>query len=96
MVEYVDADGGSYPDISKIPFIILRATGGKCKTVRQQALDAGIKVATFTEAMIEGTWEEQMERSKNTKYDDLGFFGVVLFGEWDKVTEITRKFSLWK
>jgi hypothetical protein len=33
---------------------------------------------------------------KQTKEADLAYYGIVLFGDWDKVSEMTRKFSLWK
>jgi hypothetical protein len=46
--------------------------------------------------MTVGTWEEQIKRTAETKEEALEYFGIVLFGPWDKVTEMTRKFSLWK
>lgn len=24
------------------------------------------------------------------------YYGIMLFGDWDKVIELTRKFSLWR
>jgi hypothetical protein len=46
--------------------------------------------------MTVGTYQEQLERTKQVKEEDLIYFGIVLFGDWDRVTELTRKFSLWK
>lgn len=46
--------------------------------------------------MTIGTYLEQIERTKQTKEEELVYFGIVLFGDWDKVSELTRKFSLWK
>ena len=46
--------------------------------------------------MTAGTYQEQLERTKQVKEKDLIYFGIVLFGDWEKVTELTRKFSLWK
>jgi len=31
-----------------------------------------------------------------TKEEDLVYFGIVLFGDWNKLTELTKKFSLYK
>jgi hypothetical protein len=43
-----------------------------------------------------GSYLEQLERTKQTKDADLIYYGVVLFGPWEKVSDLTRKFSLWK
>lgn len=94
--QYVDADGGSHPNISEIPFIILRANTNKIRTLRNLAKEQGIQFADFTDTMTVGTYIEQLERTKQTKEADLNYYGIVLFGNWDKVSELTRKFSLWK
>ena len=46
--------------------------------------------------MIIGGYEEQLERSSQTKEEELVYFGIVLFGDWEKVSELTKKFSLWR
>jgi hypothetical protein len=56
---------------------------------------AGIQCVDFTDTMI-GTYVEQIERTKQTKEGDLIYYGIVLFGDWEKLSELTRKFSLWK
>ncbi|MDB6081400.1 MAG: hypothetical protein JWO53_672 [Chlamydiia bacterium] len=50
----------------------------------------------FLLEMREGSFEEQLKRSSETHEQDLTYFGIVLFGEWEKVTAITKKFSLMK
>jgi hypothetical protein len=96
LTNYVDADGGSHPSISEMPFMILKANSNKILGLRQAATQAGIKFVDFTSTMTEGTYQEQLERTKQVKEADLIYFGIVLFGDWDKVSELTRKFSLWK
>lgn len=59
-------------------------------------MEAGIKCADFTNVMTIGTYIEQIEQMKKTKEEDLIYYGIVLFGDWNKVSELTRKFSLWK
>ncbi len=93
---YVDADGGSHPHISEMPFMILKANSNKIRGLRQAALEAGIQFVDFTDTMTVGTYLEQLERTKNTKEEQLVYYGIVLFGDWQKVSELTRKFSLWK
>lgn len=96
LTNYIDADGSSHPNISEMPFMILKANSNKIRNLRQAALAAGIKFVDFTHTMTIGTYLEQIERTKQTKEDELIYYGIVLFGEWDKVSELTRKFSLWK
>lgn len=96
LTNYTDADGGSHPGISEMPFMILKANGNKIRALRQVAREAGIQYADFTDTMRIGTYSEQIERTKQTREEELVYYGVVLFGDWQKVSELTRKFSLWK
>jgi hypothetical protein len=50
----------------------------------------------FIQTMTGDTFKEQIERTKLTKEADLVYYGIVLFGEWEKVSGLTRKFSLWR
>ncbi len=56
----------------------------------------GIQFVDFTSTMTGGGFAEQIARTKQTKEADLIYYGIVLFGDWAKVSELTRKFSLWK
>lgn len=96
LANYKDADGGNHPSISEMPFMILKANSNKIRGLRQAALGDGLKFVDFTNTMTVGTYVEQMERTKQTKEEELIYYGIVLFGDWNKVTELTRKFSLWK
>lgn len=94
--DYQDADGNSHPHVSEIPFIILSENSNKIRKLRQEAIEHNIIFNDFTDTMTVGTYQEQIERTKQVKEEDLIYFGIVLFGDWDKVTVLTRKFSLWK
>ena len=96
VTDYQDANGSSHPHISEIPFIILSENSNKIRSLRQEAIALNIMFNDFTDTMTVGTYQEQIERTKQVKEEDLIYFGIVLFGDWDKVTELTRKFSLWK
>lgn len=96
LTDYVDADAGGHPHISEMPFMILKANSNKIRTLRQAAAEGGIRCVDFTDTMTIGTFVEQLERTKQTKEADLIYYGIVMFGNWDKVSELTRKFSLWK
>jgi hypothetical protein len=94
--DYRDADNGIHPQISDIPFIILRAKSGQIRNLRKQVIEEGMKFTDFTDTMIEGTYIEQHQRTNKTKEQDLEYYGICLFGDWGKVSTITKKFSLWK
>lgn len=96
LTDYRDADGGSHPFISEIPFIILTENSNKIRRLRDQARIANILFNDFTDTMTIGTYQEQIERTLQVKEEHLIYYGIVLFGDWDKVTELTRKFSLWR
>ncbi len=96
LTNYQDADGGSHPYISEIPFIILAANSNKLRKLREQAITNDIIFNDFTDTMTVGTYKEQLEKTLLVKNDDLVYYGIVLFGDWDKVTELTKKFSLWR
>ena len=95
LTNYKDADGGSHPYISEMPFIILRANSNKIRGLRHLAIEKNIAFADFTDAMTIGTFEEQLEKSSQTKDEDFTYMGLVLFGPWDEVSDMTKKFSLW-
>lgn len=96
LVDYQDADQGIHPNISKMPFIILTANSNKIRNLRKEVINNHIQFVDFTDAMTIGSYQEQMEKSAQTKEEALTYFGIVLFGDWDKVSELTRKFSLYK
>lgn len=100
LTNYVDADGESHPSISEMPFMILKANSNKLRALRLAARQMGIRcvdsLCGFTHTMTVGTYLEQIECTKQTKEEDLIYYGVVLFGDWEKVSQLTKKFSLWK
>lgn len=94
---YVDADGGEHPFISEMPFMVLKArNANKIRDLRSTALQQGIRCADFTDTMTIGSYVEQLKKTEETPEKDLDYFGIVLFGPWEIVSELTRKFSLWK
>lgn len=96
LTEYRDADGGSHPFISEIPFIVLSENSNKIRKLRNEAIENSIIFNDFTDTMTVGTYKEQIQRTAQVKDENLTYYGIVLFGDWDKVTELTRKFSLWR
>jgi hypothetical protein len=93
---YTDANGNAYPDISQIPFIILRAKGNEIRKTVRAAREKSLKCSVFLDTMRGGTYREQLTRTKETPEENLGYIGCALFGPWADLTEMTRKFSLWQ
>ena len=93
---YRDAGGGSHPFISEIPFIILSENSNKIRKLRHNALAKNILINDFVHTMTGGSYQEQLEKTGQTKDEDLVYYGIVLFGEWATVTELTKKCSLWR
>lgn len=97
LMDYKNADGFIYPNISKMPFIILREkNSGKIASLLSKAKEAGVQYTVFTNTMTEGSWEDQKERTLNTKVEEIIFYGIVLYGLTEVVTEMTKKLSLWR
>lgn len=95
IVDYQDKDGNNH-EASKNSFIILKAdNGNQIRTVRIAAKEKGILLADFANTMQEGTYLEQIDRTKQTPEAELEYYGIVLFGKIEEVSEITRKFRLW-
>jgi hypothetical protein len=94
---YQDADGNPHPNISDNPFIILQAdNSNKIRSLRQALIEANVHFVDFTSTMTEGTYLEQQERTKATPEAELEYYGIVMFGEIEKLNALTKKFSLWR
>ena len=97
LTDYKDADGNSHPDISKMPFIILSAkNSNKIRNLRLAAIENDIKYVDYHNHMREGSFEDQLKRSAETKEEELTYLGIVLLGKWSVVSDLTKKFSLWR
>ena len=97
LMDYINADGFVYPNISKMPFIILREdNSNKIAKLLAEAKEAGIQYSVFTNTMTEGTWEDQEARTLATKSNEIVYYGIVLFGPQEIVTTLTKKLSLFK
>lgn len=94
---YFDKDGNDHPSISDNPFIVLSAdNSNQIRTLRNALKEKNIVFNDFTNAMVEGTAEEQRERSRQTLEIDLEYYGICFFGEENELRELTKRFSLWK
>ena len=78
-----------------MPFIILKGKSGEIRKALTKAKEEGLKFSVFTDTMTGGTYQEQLDRTLNPPEEELTYYGIILFGEWDAVTQITKKLSLY-
>lgn len=94
---YFDQNGGEHKSISDHPFIVLQAdNSNQIRTLRNEFIAAGIHFVDFTNTMTVGTYLEQKERTKNTPEEQLEYYGICAFGDKVTISQLTRKFSLWR
>ena len=94
--DYRDKVGNVYPNISQIPFIILRGKSGEIRKAVNNAKEQNVKFGVFTNTMTGGTYQDQLDNTLATPEEQLIYYGAVLFGPWEVVSQITKKFSLYK
>jgi len=96
-LQYEDAEGGTHPNISHFPFIVLKAeNSNQIRTVRNEAVRSGIIFTDFTSSMTVGTSEEQQKATRETEEINLEYYGICLFGVTLELREFTKKFSLFQ
>lgn len=95
-LQYQDKDGGTHPNISHYPFIVLKAdNSNKIRAVRNKCLVRGIPFSDFTSTMTIGTSQEQQNATRSTSEVELEYLGIVMFGSSQELREFTGKFSLY-
>lgn len=93
---YKDRNGLEYPNISQMPFIILRGKSSEIKKLVQQLRDCKITYGAFINTMTGGTYIEQLEKTAKFTDEEFVFYGCVAFGSLEELNVMTKKFSLWK
>ncbi|MCR4328252.1 MAG: DUF2000 domain-containing protein [Patescibacteria group bacterium] len=96
-LQYKDKNGGTHPNISHYPFIVLKAdNSNKIRMVRNECLARGIPFSDFTSTMTVGTSQEQQDTTRSTSEEELEYWGIVMFGSTQELREFTGKFSLYQ
>ncbi len=94
---YFDKNGGEHPNISYNPFVILSAdNSNQIRTLRNMLLEQNIPFTDFTNTMTVGTFVEQKLKTSETPELELEYYGICFFGEKNKLSQLTKKFSLWR
>ena len=97
LMDYKNQEGFVYPNISKMPFIILKEdNSNRIAKLLMEAQEANIQYSVFTNTMTEGTWEDQETKTLATSREDIIYYGIILFGPKEIVTQLTKKLSLFR
>lgn len=95
-INFLDKDSNSHPSISALSLIVLRGTSNEIKKTRNKYIEENIHFVDFIETMTGDTYKEQLEKTANTSYEDLNFYGIIAFGEKKVLDPITKRLSLWR
>lgn len=93
--EYKDASGNNW-SVSGMPYIVLRGKSGEIRKAILSAKEEGVTQIAFLETMTGGTYIEQLERTAKASQEEHVYYAAVLYGEWDVVSRITKRFSLYR
>lgn len=90
-------DGVEYPRNSQYPLIALSATQDQLKELIKKVKTSGLLYVAYLPEMVEYTDDQRlMEKVSQMEDKDIQFLGIGIFGENEKVKELTKEFKLWK
>jgi hypothetical protein len=80
-----------------MPYIILKGMSSEIKKTVLQAQERGIIQIAFTDTMtLCGGYEEQIKHTATKTVEEFSYYAVVLYGDFEKVKQITKRLSLFK
>jgi hypothetical protein len=96
LLDYKDSDGTYHRNISALSLVVLKGTSGNIRALRNEAIACGLAHVDFTTTMTGGSYIDQLARTSQTDEKDLDYSVVVIFGENEELTKLTKKYSLYR
>lgn len=96
-IPFFNPSGNSLITVSTCSFVILKGTANQLLTLYAQATEQELLSAIFTSTMsFNGIEEDLIHKTATTPLDQTEPYGVGLFGTIEKLSPLTKKFSLFK
>lgn len=96
LLNFIDNDGNTHPNISALSLIVLRGTSGNIRRLRREAIAEGIQIVDFTNTMTGGIYTEQLERTSKISEEELEYSVAIMFGKSEVLAPLTKKYSLYR
>jgi hypothetical protein len=96
--QLVDASGISHVGISKYPFIITKVKAGRLsRLIREARQRPNVLLVDYPEQMLSTGHDDELAQAiSSVREEDINYLGAILFGDYETITELTGKFSLWR
>ena len=96
--EFSSKGSSSISYLTDAPFIILTAkNANQLRIFHKELIERNFPQSAFYQTMIDGgTVEAQLETVADSSLDDLDYVAVLTYGDDEMMSQLTKKFSLYK